>query len=61
MTDPNVKFRYVSRNVRDSANRVLKSLSGQGRKRKRGESGKQSSIETIFRPIASVDSVIWNF
>ena len=36
MTDPDAKFRdVVRRNVRDSAHRVLKRLSGQGRKRKR--------------------------
>jgi hypothetical protein len=44
MTDPDAKFRdVVRRNVRDSAHRVLKRLSGQGRKRKRGKGGKQSS------------------
>ena len=35
MTDPNAEFRdVVRRNVRDSVHRVLKRLSGQGRKRK---------------------------
>ena len=35
MVDPNAKFRDVlRRNVRDSVHRVLKRLSGQGRKRK---------------------------
>jgi len=44
MTDPNAKFRdVVRRNVRDSAHRVLKKLSGLGRKRKRGKGWKQSS------------------
>ena len=34
MADPNAKFRdLVRRNVRDSAHRVLKRLSGQGHKR----------------------------
>jgi len=43
-TDPNAKFRDVLRkNVRDSAHRVLKGLSGQGLKRKRGKGSKQSS------------------
>ena len=45
ITDSNAKFRnVVHRNVRDSAHRVLKKLSGQGRKRKRCKGGKQSSI-----------------
>ena len=40
MSDPDAKFRdVVRRNVRDSAHRVLKRLSGQGRNRKRGKSG----------------------
>ena len=40
MTDPDEKFREVlRRNVRDSAHRVLKRLSGQGRKRKRVKAG----------------------
>jgi len=44
MLDSDVKFRdVVRRNVRDSAHRVLKRLSGQGRKRKRSKGGKQSS------------------
>jgi len=44
MAEPNAKLRdVVGRNVRDSAHRVLKRLSGQGRKRKRGKGGKQSS------------------
>ena len=44
MTDPDAKFRdFVRRNLRDSAHRILKWLSGQGRKTKRGKSGKQSS------------------
>jgi hypothetical protein len=43
MTDPNAKFRDVRRNVRDSAHRVLRRLSGLGRKRKRGKGWKQSS------------------
>jgi len=33
----------VRRNVRDSAHRVLRRLSGLGRKRKRGKGWKQSS------------------
>jgi len=44
MTDRNAKFLdVVRRNVHDSAHRVLKRLSGQGRKRKRGKGRKQSS------------------
>jgi hypothetical protein len=40
MADPNAKFLdVVRRNVRDSAHRVLKRLSGQGRKRKRVKAG----------------------
>ena len=47
MTNPEAKFRnVVRRNARDSAHRVLKRLSGQGRKRKRGKGGKQSSRVT---------------
>jgi len=47
MTDPDAKFRdVVRRNVRDSAHIILKRLSGQGRKRKRGKGGKQSSRVT---------------
>ena len=44
MTDPDTKFRdVVLRNVRDTAHRVLKRLSGQGRKRKSGKGGIQTS------------------
>ena len=43
MADPNAKFRDVHRNVRDTADRVLKSLSGQRRKRKGSKGGRQSS------------------
>ena len=47
MTDPGAKFcDVVRRNVRDAAHRVLKRLSGEGRKRKRGKRGKQSSRVT---------------
>ena len=36
MAEPSAKFRdVVRRNMRDSAHRVLKRISGQGRKRKR--------------------------
>jgi len=46
-TDPDAKFRdVVRRNVRDSAHRVLKRLSGQGRKLKRVKGRKQSSRVT---------------
>ena len=46
-TDPDAKFRdVVCRNVRDSEHRVLKRPSEQGRKRKRGIGGKQSSRVT---------------
>jgi len=41
MADPNASFRdVVRRNVRDSAHRVLKRLSGQALKRKRAKAGK---------------------
>jgi hypothetical protein len=47
MTDPEAKFGdVVRRNLRDSAHRVLKRLSGQRLKRNRGKGGKQSSIVT---------------
>ena len=44
MADPNANFLDVlRRNVRDSVHRVLKRLSGQGRKRKKGKGGEQPS------------------
>ena len=56
MTDPDAKFRdVVRRNVRDSAHIILKRLSGQGRKRKRGKGGKQSSRVTKNKKNIEID------
>ena len=55
-TDPDAKFRdVVRRNVRDSAHRVLKRLSGQGRKRKKGKGRKQSSKVTKNKKNIKID------